>query len=195
VGSGIELARLPITVSTWRAWRAAHPQTTVVGLETGYDRDYSPGAAYGKYFASPDTMFPVWKRDAALPPKEWIYGLRDGAAARAFRVETLWDERVVNDRVGGLPVVLVADPESRSIRAYGRGVRMFAEGPSPSEVVEPATGEVFRVEEEALYPAVAAGGESLPRVPGHLAYWFGWYAQYPETSRYESCLIAPSGGR
>ena len=36
----------------------------------------------------------------------------------------------------------------------------------------------WRVEEDAL---VAEDGTRLPRVATSPAYWFGWYAQYPET--------------
>ncbi|MGH9368330.1 MAG: DUF3179 domain-containing protein [Thermoanaerobaculia bacterium] len=184
--SGLRLPILPLTVTTWKEWRQKHPETTVVSPDTGYDRDYSAGAAYGRYFASPDTMFPVWKRDAALEPKAWVYGLRNGPSAKAYPLETLFAERVVNDRVGALPVVLVAEPESQSVRAYLRGSRELAEGPAASQLVDPADGAVFRVEEERLAPS-AAGASPLPRYAGHRAYWFGWYAFFPDTALYEGC--------
>lgn len=193
-GRGIALPVLPMTVTRWGDWKRSHPETTVAGLQTGFDRDYSPGAAYGKYFDSPETMFPVWKRDDALEPKEWVYGLRHGALARAYPLKVLFSERVVNDDVGSLPVVLVSDPASRSVRAYARGRRVFAEGPTPDEVVEPLTGRVYRVEEEALRPG-DGDAERPGRQPGHLAYWFGWYAFHPQTSLYEGCLRSSAGGR
>ena len=28
-------------------------------------------------------------------------------------------------------------------------------------------------------------GEIAPRINGHLAYWFGWYAFFPQTLLYE----------
>jgi hypothetical protein len=193
-GQGVVLPVLPMTISRWGDWKRSHPETTVASLRTGFDRDYSPGAAYGRYFESPETMFPVWKRDASLEPKKWIYGLRHGAFARAYPLDVLFAERVVNDAVGSLPVVLVADPASRSVRAFGRGPRVLAEGPGPGELVEPATGDIYRIAEAALRPR-RADAEPLRRVPGHQAYWFGWYAFHPETSLYEGCLRPPAGGR
>lgn len=194
LGKGISLPLLPLTVTTWKEWRTRHPGTTVVGIDTGFRRDYTPGAAYGRYFASPDTMFPVWKRDGAREPKTWIYGLRQGIAARAYDIETLFLERVVNDRVGSVSVVLVADPSSGSVRSYERRDRVFAEGASPVELVLPETGERWRVEEEALVP-VSPGAAPLARYPGHRAFWFGWYAFFPETSVYEGCNTSLPGGR
>jgi hypothetical protein len=132
-------------------------------------------------------MFPVWKRDAALEPKAWVYALRSGPSAKAYPLEVLFAERVINDRVGALPVVLVAEPESQSVRAYMRGGRELAEGPSADELVDPSDDVLFRVEEEALVPATG-GASRLPRYAGHLAYWFGWYAFFPETALYEGCL-------
>ncbi|MBC8646191.1 MAG: DUF3179 domain-containing protein [Thermoanaerobaculia bacterium] len=193
VEARIRLAALPLTYTTWQAWRESHPETTVVTPETGFTRDYTAGAAYGKYFESPETMFPVWKRDASLPPKTWIYALRQGAAARAYPLALLFRERVVNDEVGGLPVVLIADPDHRAVRAFHRKSRRLAEGPSRSVLVDPSTGELFRMTEEALLPDEP--GEKLDRLPGSLAYWFGWYAQQPETTLYEGCFESGAGGR
>lgn len=40
-------------------------------------------------------------------------------------------------------------------------------------------GRVWRQAEEAL--VLKDGSISLPRVVAHRAFWFGWYAQYPDT--------------
>ncbi len=193
VGRGIRLAALPATISTWRQWRSRHPRTSVASLETGFRRDYTPGAAYGRYFESPETMFPVWKKSPALATKDWVYGLRAGGSAKAYPLGLLFRERVVNDEVGGAAVVLVADPESGAVRAYRRGSRSFAEGPGPGELVEPETGAVWNVEENELRPQ--SGGSALERYAGHRAYWFGWYAFFPDTRIYEGCAPFPPGGR
>jgi hypothetical protein len=190
---GVSLPVLPVTVTSWADWRAAHPNTTVLSESTGFERDYTPGAAYGRYFASPETMFPVWKRDTRLPPKSWIFALRQGAAARAYPLETLLAERVTNDRIGNLDVVLVSNPESGAVRAYRSEGRELVEGTSKNMVRDVRTGEAFEVREEGLIPS--AGGTALARVPGHRAYWFGWYAFFPDTTLYEGCLAGRGGAR
>jgi hypothetical protein len=190
-GRGIRLPTLPLTVTTWREWRERHPDTDVLAIETGYRRDYSPGAAYGSYFASPETMFPVWKRSDLLDAKTPVYALRVGGAARAYPLEVLFRERVTNDSVGSVPVALVADRESGAVRAYLREGHLFAEGPSPRELVEPATGMVWQVEEGQLRPAF--GERLLRRLAGHRAFWFGWFAFFPETELYEGCAARSPG--
>jgi len=185
VGRGIRLVPLPMTVTTWREWRALHPSTTVLSFRTGHRRDYSPGAAYGRYFASPETMFPVWRKNPQLATKAWVYAIRAGGRAKAYPLELLFRERIVNDAVGTIPIVLVADPESGAVRAYRRQDHVFAEGPSSRQLVEPATGERWVVADDFLRPASGAG--PLERFAGHRAYWFGWYAFFPETELYEGC--------
>ena len=46
--SGIKLTILPVVITRWRDWLAAHPNTTVLSLNTGFRRDYRPGRAYAE---------------------------------------------------------------------------------------------------------------------------------------------------
>jgi hypothetical protein len=76
---------------------------------------------------------------------------------------------VINAEVGDLPVVLVGDAATRTVRAYEAGNREFAAGSDTATLV--ADGQSWRIEEDAL---VNAEGVRLPRLPGHIAYWFAW---------------------
>jgi hypothetical protein len=66
------------------------------------------------------------------------------------------------------------------IRAYERGQQTFRPGPDADSVLD-TNGKSWQVTEEAL---VGPEGESAPRISGHLAYWFGWYAFFPNTLIY-----------
>ena len=44
-GKGIVLARGSVVTTTWGEWRRRHPETRVLSLNTGYQRDYAEGAA------------------------------------------------------------------------------------------------------------------------------------------------------
>src|SRR5580704_3415396 len=73
--SGVRLSMLPVVLTSWAQWRSEHPDTRVLSLHTGYPRDYTPGATYGSYFASPTTMFPVWRRSGILPAKASVFAV------------------------------------------------------------------------------------------------------------------------
>ena len=38
-GSRIELKVLPVVIRSWQDWLAAHPETAVLSLDTGFERD------------------------------------------------------------------------------------------------------------------------------------------------------------
>jgi Protein of unknown function (DUF3179) len=46
--SGIRLKVLPVVITTWKEWRTDHPDTQVLDITTGYQRDYTPGRPYGR---------------------------------------------------------------------------------------------------------------------------------------------------
>ncbi len=146
---------LPLTVTSWREWRVMHPDTKVLSLETGYSRDYRPGAAYGKYFASPDLMFPVWKKaPPSLETKEWVLVVNTGDVRKVYPIDDLHRASLVHDRVGDRDVVLLME------RGYfSEGRRFRHEG---AELVDEKTGERFAITEDAL---TSKAGTRLSRVP------------------------------
>jgi hypothetical protein len=200
VGSEVRLNLLPVVVTTWESWLDQHPDTVVLDINTGYERPYAPGAAYGGYFSSDDTMFPVWQRSDLLPTKARVYALHIDGIPKAYPVETLVGEQVINDEIGGTPVVLIATRDEivldgadqgtgsvsynagGEVRAYNRGEETFTPGPDPDTVLDSA-GRSWQITEEAL---VGPEGELAPRINGHLAYWFGWYAFFPKTLIYRA---------
>lgn len=184
------LESLPVTLTTWAEWRSLHPETTVLALEPERGRrwgfDYSPGAADR---ARAGVSFPVWQKSARLEPQAEVYALRLGGAPKAYPLERLETEGVVNDAVGGEPVVLVSDPESGAVRAYRRGAHRFARG-AGGELAD-GEGRRWRLTEEALLPPEDAGLEPLPRLPGHVTFWFGWFGFFPDTEVYGAEAVPP----
>ncbi len=182
VGSGLELRRLPVTLTTWKAWQTAHPDTKVMAFDTGHVRDYSVGAAYQTYFNSPDTMFPVWRRSDRLPTKSWVFTLLIDGKPKAYPLELVAKEGVLNDTLAGQPLVVIHDAGGHGARAYARGKHFFRPlGVTPSNVLRDAAGQSWHVDENAL---AGPAGEKLARLPGHMAFWFGWYGFYPQTEVY-----------
>jgi hypothetical protein len=182
VGSGIQLERLPVTLTTWEAWYADHPDTKVMAFDTGFVRDYSVGAAYAEYFDSPDTMFPVWRRSNLLPTKSWVFTQLIAGRPKAYPLSVLKEEVVVNDTLAGQNLVIIHDEGGHGARAYDRGEHTFTSGAGEtSAALVDESGTAWQVTENAL---INAQGDSLARLPGHMAYWFGWFSFYPRTEIY-----------
>jgi len=175
--SGIQLKTLPVVITRWQDWRKKHPETLVLDIETGFDRDYGLGKAYADYFASPKTMFPVSPRDPRHEAKSYVFALEIKGQPKAYPLAILSQEHVINDTLGGTNVVLVAGTNHRTVRAYVRGTHAFEAATEAGTIREMRTRSSWRVEEDALINETT--GERLTRLGGHVSYWFGWYAFYP----------------
>ena len=192
--SGLKLKILPSTVTTWGQWLAEHPDTTVLNIITGvYPQSYYPPESdvqsfYYDYRAQPDTMFPVWQQSGALPTKSQVLGLELGGEAKAYPLEALRSQPVVNDVVGGQSLVILTTEGEVGSRAYRRDDRQFRElleveatQPSGLPAVVDAAGNRWLQEEDALVNE-ADPAQRLDRLSARVAYWFGWYAFNPDTT-------------
>jgi len=180
--SGIRLVPRPVVTTTWAEWRRQHPGTVVLDINTGYRRDYTPGRPYGSYYASPKTMFPVFPRSPRLATKDVVFVLRLDPHRKVYPLAIFDPVAVLNDSVAGTAVVLVGQASSRTVRAYAREGFTFRKGAGQDELAESDTGAPWRIGEDAL--ARAGDGKRLPRIAGHNAFWFGWFAFHPDTPVY-----------
>ncbi len=187
VGSGKKLELLPLTVTTWGEWIAEHPDTETIAFNTGFQRPYikpgEPGAAYNAYFREAELMFPVFDLNPLFSPKTSVYALRSADAAKAYPIDVVADEQVINDEFDSRGIVVVGDPDAKSARVYERGERTFTVGANARSLID-EQGREWRAAEEQLEPPAGSGEAPLPRVPGHQAFWFGWTNFYPETELY-----------
>ena len=182
VGSGWQLIRRSMVTMTWGEWRGRHPETTVLSLETGHQRDYSEGAAYRDYFSTDQLMFQVQAQDDRLDNKdEVVVMLFDDPAGGdrhpvAISVDFLDDRPVFQSEVADQPFVVVTSPDGAN-RVYRTSGQRFARRLDDFRVAD-ADGRVWRVTEDELV-AVGDDGARLARLPANRAFWFGWYAQFP----------------
>ena len=193
--SRIKLRFFPVVVTTWGEWLDQHPDTTVLSLETGvypprsYEPESDPRSLYFDYRADLDTMFPVWNRDLRLDTKDEVLALSIDDVHKAYPVDVLQRERVVNDEVGGSDVVVIASSASADARVYLRKGRRFdLPGGDATTVGLPtllidSSGVEWRITECALINT-ADSSQTLRRLPAHYAFWFGWYAFRPDTLVY-----------
>lgn len=123
---GSELKSVPLTHTSWAAWRARHPRTDVLSTDTGFARDYARDP-YDGYDKLPRLMFDVQHRDSRLPLKAWVLGLVIGGKARAYPFDVL--DRHADaagrfvDTLAGRRVEIRYDRVHRSAEAFDGGGR------------------------------------------------------------------------
>lgn len=194
VGTDVTLDLLPVVLTSWEAWQEQHPETLVLDIETGHNRNYQLGAAYGSYFAGNDTMFPVWQRSDLLETKDQVYAITVNGLPKAYPIELVSEQQVINDTVNDVNLVVIGTrgivdvvssrgaeySAGSEIRVFERGDLAFSATDDPDVVVS-ADNVEWQITEAEL---VAADGRTQPRHSGHLAYWYGWYAFFPTTEVY-----------
>ncbi len=116
VGEEIRLDVLPVVLTSWSDWKSEHPKTRVADLDTGFQRKYRIGLPYGRYFADPGTMFPVWGQDDPERSKARIFVVSAGGEFKAYPLESIQSEGgIINDQIGSIPVVIAAPNTKRSV--------------------------------------------------------------------------------
>ena len=182
---GQHLHQLLSEQTTWGRWRAEHPDTLMLDVD-GADPTFDP---YQNYYVAPDPGIVGRKRaDDRLPVKEKVIGIRLGGGIKAYSFTALARDRVVNDVVGDVPIVVVFDGPSQSGAVYRRDlggqVIDFSPGPSPLSMIDRETRSTW----DGLSGKATAGvdsGMELEQVPITYGFWFGWVDFYPNTAVYK----------
>jgi hypothetical protein len=177
VGQGIELDSIAVVTTTWGAWRQRHPDTLVLSIDTGYQRDYSEGEAYRDYFATDELMFTVPTLDRRLKNKDEVLALTEGdSRPLAIAADFLEENPLYHDSVGDREIVILTD-RSGANRVYAVSDVKFVEWDRSASATD-AEGVRWALDEDRLE---SADGRILNRLPAHRAFWFGWYSAYPDT--------------
>lgn len=191
VGSDRELESAAVVTTTWSEWRTMHPETTVLTIDTGHDRDYGEGVAYRDYFRHDRLMFevpepkgPLAHRIANKAEVVVIPWIADRAATdpsvRPLAVASSYLRKHPVFRVerGGRRFVVVTTRRGAH-RVYDAGDVAFER--LDGDAVLDAAGHRWSVGERALVPAEGTGAPPARRVASHRSFWFAWFAQYPDT--------------
>ena len=113
-----------------------------------------------------------------------------GVLSTNFGQPQLRQKQVVNDEVGGVPIVLIASPNSDSVRVYERKNYRFSGG--QKQVVELGMNAVWTIQEDSL--SNPNTGDSLPRISNvFVSFWFAWFQFYPDTLFYDPATDVDEG--
>ncbi len=178
VGKGIELDQGAVVTTTWGEWRRRHPETTVLSLDTGYERNYDEGVAYRDYFASHKLMFAVPETDGRLQNKDEVLALSFPGIADTLAIDARYLKKkpVYHDKVGSQTLVVLTDASGAN-RVYAPGSVKF-KSYDGDKLATDVRGQRWAVAEDAL---TGPNGQRLERLPARRAFWFGWYAAYNDT--------------
>ena len=117
---GEHLELYPFLLTDWGEWRRLHPDTVVLKPLPGYaDRIPERNEMIRQGLSGEGAAPPgVLRVDNRLKPKIMVLGLAVGGSDEAFPLSILRQERVINQEIGGQPVLVVHQPSSDTTTAF-----------------------------------------------------------------------------
>lgn len=189
---GTHLELYPFLLTTWSEWRREHPATLVLKPQPGYLEEFPTvntilrQGALGMGGPAPEGAF---GHDKRLQPMVTIVGLETGGKVKAYPMPLLARTRVVNDTVGGAPVVIVHQPASDTTTAFvakagGRRLEFRAANEEASRLTDLETHSTWTAFGRAI--AGPEKGTQLKRIILEPEFWFAWSEFHPDTLLYAS---------
>lgn len=197
---GRTLTRVPASIVAFEDFGKAYPGATVLSRQTGHNRSYgtNPYAGYDNIDQHPFLFRdPV---DPRLPAMERVLNVSVGDVHRLYPFSRLVDGAVLNEEVGGEPVLIMsrvgtlsALDSSRivdartiaSVTAWKRTLdgRVLAFERRGERVVDIETGSEWNLLGQAVTGPLS--GRSLGPAPGGVHFAFAWLAFNPKSEIYE----------
>jgi hypothetical protein len=169
---GKSLTEIPSRQVTLAEWLREHPSSLIMQADAGLKDNYSKDFDYetGKSRKSLTGTDSVSWHD-----KAWVVGITVNGQSKAYDWNRLRRERVVNDVIGGEPIVLALASDTTSFAAF----------------VRPNASERFGVRNDSLVAGVASyafngtgANGTLEPVKASQEFWHSWRTFQPATARY-----------
>jgi hypothetical protein len=187
--NGTHLMLYPFLRTTWGEWSKQHPNTLVLKplpkyvewMETMNKVIQQGVSGLGK---APKGAF---GHDARLRPRETVVGLEVGEGAKAYPLSGLRKVRVVNDKIGGVPVLIVHQPASDTTTAFesrlkDKALQFKPANDEASKLVDLETNSSWNAYGLCLAgPLKGSQLKSLILVP---EFWFAWSEFHPKADVY-----------
>jgi len=197
--AGTALRKLESQIVAFEDFRAAWPDGRVLSRTTGFDRPYgrNPYAGYDDINQSPFLL--TTTADARLPPMERVVSVSAGGVHRVYPFSVLAPSPVVNDTVGGVPVVVLSRAGTLSVLDQSE-IKSSRRIPSANAFLRRLSGQTLEFELrgqrvvdretgsewDVLGRAVAGTlkGARLEPAVGGVHFAFAWLVFNPKTEIY-----------
>jgi hypothetical protein len=169
---GTRLPEIPSRQVTLRQWLALYPRSLVMQGDPAFVAQYAKDYAFEKgtsrsRLTGTDT--------ASWHDKSWVVGITVNGRSKAYDWNQLRREQVINDEVGGSPIVLALGADGTSFFAFLRpepGTRFGLQGDS---LVASGVG----------YALNGSGPKgTLTPIAASQEFWHSWRTFQPDTERY-----------
>ena len=188
---GEHLELYPFLLTSWEEWLRLHPDTLVLKPLPGYAERIPAKNAQLRagYPLEKSAPADVVRRDDRLKAYTKIIGLTVGGASRTFPLAALDRVRVINEELGGQPILVVHQPKSDTTTAFvahANGMRLMFE--SANADAKELSDRETRSRWDAYGNATSGKlkGTHLEMLIMEPEYWFAWSEFHPKTMIFEA---------
>lgn len=171
---------------TFGLWRKENPQGSVVKpvneLASKYEsKDWESRIGKARTVVSTS--------ETPYQPRELMLGVESEGTARAYLVDTVLKRKLIQDWIGGTPVIVVVGPDERSIRVFEARIRAGEPVPDfyrdqTAALMDSSTGSRWNFRGCAIEgPTI---GQCLRPIPALKDYWFDWRLYHPRTTVFKT---------
>ena len=195
--AGLRLRSAESALISWKDFKRAYPDGTVLSQSSGFDFDYEFNPYFNVDFTQPPES--SGETDPRLPPRARVLGLLSDGEALAVPFSELFFSGVVNVKIDGAPVAVfwqrgTSSPLSSADVAQGRDVgatvafdtrsgnRTLTFRSERGVFTDEQTSSTWSITGEALSGPLA--GSRLNVFPHVNSFWSCWAAFRPATALY-----------
>ena len=187
---GRQLQLTPADELTFGLWRSENPHGTVLRPVQEFAAKYEE-KDWDKKMRNRPTV--VSTQGTGLHERELMLGVEHKGTARAYVLDRVLQQKLVQDWIGGTPVIVVTGPDGKSVRVFAAeitghdGVPDFYRaadadkaGATGEVMIDSVTGSGWTFHGCAVRGPAA--GHCLTALPAIRDYWFDWRLYHPSTT-------------
>lgn len=171
---------------SFQLWKSEQPHGEVLQDVPKYKRDYAPEDWDAEMAKVPVV---ISFAQPGLKNRDLMIGVSVAGASRAFPYDTVVYEKLVQDYIGPVPVIVVLAQDGRSVRVFDRRSAGLSATPAFYRIGQ---GEAFLMDADTgsrwnFRGCAVEGrlkGTCLKQVYAIKDYWFDWRNYHPDTTVY-----------
>ncbi len=184
---GYVLKEFPSTQLTWDAWLRQYPASVVMKPDPLFMDNYFKLEDYDKGTMQSSLV----RRDVlSWEPKSWVVGVTNNLSSKAYDWNELLQNKIIQDSVDRLPILLTIEKDSTSFHVYDRRVNnytlSFQITGNNDLLLDDNTHSTWNMDGHCIDGALK--GNKLQTVQSYNEFWHSWQNFHDKSKIYVGSL-------
>jgi hypothetical protein len=177
---GMQLTEIPSEQLTIASWLRQYPDGKILQPDSTFKEIFEKMDVYDKGLSKSD----LTKRDSSSwNKKSWVIGISEKGIAKTYDWNVLVNERLIQDSLPGLPLLIALESDSSSFHALSRMVDQQALQfrIASDSLIDAQTGSGWN-----MYGVATSGpmkGKQLRKIKAYQEFLHSWEHFHPKTTR------------